>query len=168
MFKRLHLALLPFALACGSSEPEHAPVAAGPDTGGEAPPAEVLAECPLFCAPREGSCKAPHYEQIPELSCGAYSMGRMPDAPLVDCPAHCCPRAGDGASGDTDADGFPNDADDCDDEPEQPDGYRDWDGCSADEQDNDGDGVTDVDDRCCYNAEDPDGVEDLDGCPEAT
>src|SRR5688500_10321601 len=152
--------------ACGGSEPAapatEPPLVTGGDEAG--PPAEtVAAACPLFCRVQQGVCKRPDYAEVPQVSCGAYSMGQMPEAALVDCPAHCCPRTGDGTAGDTDADGFTNDVDDCPDEPEQPDGFEDWDGCSAREQDNDQDGVEDVHDRCCYNAEDRDDVEDLDG-----
>lgn len=167
MTRRLPLLLLLLASACGGSEPAPASDPAPVTSGDDAPPAaSAAAECPLFCRSEEGSCKRPDYAEIPEVSCGAYSMGQLPDAPLVDCPAHCCVRAGDPASGDDDADGILNDADDCPDEPEQPDGFEDWDGCSAREQDNDRDGLEDMDDRCCYQAEDMDGVEDEDGCPE--
>jgi hypothetical protein len=166
---RVHLLLSTLlAGACGS-DPVAAPSeleTSEPETSGDESATADPAECPLFCRPHEGSCKRPDFAEPPHVSCGAYSMDRLPDAPLVDCPASCCTRAGDPASGDADADGILDDVDQCDDEPEQPDGYRDWDGCSADEQDNDGDAIEDVDDRCCYTAEDSDGVEDEDGCPD--
>jgi hypothetical protein len=166
MTRLLAILVLVLASACGGSDSAPASEPPPATTGDESAPPAAAAECPLFCRPQEGSCKRPDYAEIPQVSCGAYSMGQLPDAPLVDCPAHCCVRAGDPASGDDDADGILNDADDCPNEPEQPDGFEDWDGCSAREQDNDSDGVEDMDDRCCYQAEDPDGVEDLDGCPE--
>lgn len=159
--------LLLLASACAGSDPVAAPPS-DPDTSGDETsiaPAEPTA-CPLFCRVRDGACKRPDFVEPPQVSCGAYSMDRLPDAPLVDCPANCCPSAGDLASGDDDADGIPNDVDRCDGEPEGPDGYEDWDGCSLNEQDNDGDGTDDPHDRCCYDAEDADGVEDEDGCPE--
>ncbi|MBK7579391.1 MAG: OmpA family protein [Myxococcales bacterium] len=66
--------------------------------------------------------------------------------------------------GDRDGDGYKDDVDQCPDEPEDFDGFRDEDGCP--EPDNDNDGILDVDDRCPNIPEDRDGDEDEDGCPE--
>jgi OOP family OmpA-OmpF porin len=94
---------------------------------------------------------------------------------------------------DRDGDGIPDHTDQCPDEPEDPDGFQDEDGCP--DPDNDGDGVPDVQDRCpttpgpksnqgcpaedrdgdgipdhldrCPDdPEDKDGFQDEDGCPD--
>jgi outer membrane protein OmpA-like peptidoglycan-associated protein len=66
---------------------------------------------------------------------------------------------------DTDGDGVLDPVDKCVREPEDPDGFKDGDGCP--DLDNDLDGVADDRDGCPIDAEDPDGFEDRDGCPEA-
>jgi outer membrane protein OmpA-like peptidoglycan-associated protein len=66
--------------------------------------------------------------------------------------------------GDRDGDGYKDDVDQCPDDPEDFDGFKDEDGCP--EPDNDNDGILDVDDRCPNIPEDRDGDEDEDGCPE--
>jgi outer membrane protein OmpA-like peptidoglycan-associated protein len=66
--------------------------------------------------------------------------------------------------GDLDDDGVPDDLDQCDEEPEDLDGFQDDDGCP--ERDNDGDGKPDVADDCPDAAEDVDGFQDDDGCPD--
>ncbi len=66
--------------------------------------------------------------------------------------------------GDRDGDGYKDDEDQCPDDPEDFDGFKDEDGCP--EPDNDNDGILDVDDRCPNMPEDLDGDEDEDGCPE--
>jgi OmpA-OmpF porin, OOP family len=66
--------------------------------------------------------------------------------------------------GDRDGDGYKDDQDECPDEPEDFDGFKDGDGCP--EPDNDNDGILDVDDRCPNVPEDRDGDSDEDGCPE--
>jgi outer membrane protein OmpA-like peptidoglycan-associated protein len=68
--------------------------------------------------------------------------------------------------GDRDGDGYKDDVDQCPDEPEDFDGFKDEDGCP--EPDNDNDGILDVDDRCPNVPEDRDGDEDDDGCPEGS
>ncbi len=68
--------------------------------------------------------------------------------------------------GDRDGDGYKDDEDECPDDPEDFDGFKDEDGCP--EPDNDNDGILDVDDRCPNVPEDKDGDEDEDGCPEAS
>src|SRR6478609_1241577 len=60
--------------------------------------------------------------------------------------------------GDRDGDGYKDDQDQCPDEPEDFDGFKDEDGCP--DPDNDNDGILDVNDRC------PNVPEDFDGCPE--
>jgi outer membrane protein OmpA-like peptidoglycan-associated protein len=67
-------------------------------------------------------------------------------------------------NGDRDADGIPDSADRCPDEPEDRDSFQDNDGCP--DPDNDGDGVPDAVDRCPNEPEDRDGYEDQDGCPD--
>jgi outer membrane protein OmpA-like peptidoglycan-associated protein len=66
--------------------------------------------------------------------------------------------------GDRDGDGIKDDVDQCPDDPEDFDGFKDEDGCP--DPDNDNDGILDVNDRCPNIPEDRDGVQDEDGCPE--
>jgi outer membrane protein OmpA-like peptidoglycan-associated protein len=66
--------------------------------------------------------------------------------------------------GDRDQDGLLDDADECPDDPEDKDRFKDRDGCP--DPDNDKDGILDVDDACVMEREDTDGWEDADGCPE--
>lgn len=66
--------------------------------------------------------------------------------------------------GDKDGDGYKDDVDQCPEEPEDFDGYKDEDGCP--DPDNDNDGILDKDDRCPDEPEDRDGDQDEDGCPE--
>jgi OOP family OmpA-OmpF porin len=68
--------------------------------------------------------------------------------------------------GDRDGDGIKDDLDQCPDDPEDKDGFKDEDGCP--DPDNDNDGILDVDDRCINEPEDRDGDQDWDGCPENT
>lgn len=65
---------------------------------------------------------------------------------------------------DRDGDGIPNQVDQCPDDPEDIDGFKDEDGCS--DPDNDNDGVLDAVDRCPGDIEDADGFKDEDGCPD--
>lgn len=65
---------------------------------------------------------------------------------------------------DSDGDGLRDDIDDCADEKEDMDGFKDDDGCP--EADNDNDGILDAADKCPNKPEDKDGWEDTDGCPE--
>jgi OOP family OmpA-OmpF porin len=67
--------------------------------------------------------------------------------------------------GDRDGDGIKDDVDQCPDDPEDFDGFKDEDGCP--DPDNDNDGILDVDDRCPNVPEDREGFQDEDGCPEA-
>ncbi|TVQ92532.1 MAG: OmpA family protein [Deltaproteobacteria bacterium] len=65
---------------------------------------------------------------------------------------------------DSDGDGIPDKHDLCPHDPEDFDGFQDYDGCP--ELDNDGDTFLDVDDLCPNDPEDFDGFEDTDGCPD--
>ncbi len=65
---------------------------------------------------------------------------------------------------DADRDGLPNRGDKCPNDPEDPDGFQDEDGCP--DLDNDGDGIADAKDRCPLRPETKNGIDDLDGCPE--
>jgi outer membrane protein OmpA-like peptidoglycan-associated protein len=67
--------------------------------------------------------------------------------------------------GDRDGDGIKDDVDQCPDDPEDFDGFKDEDGCP--DPDNDNDGIPDVDDRCPNVPEDREGFQDTDGCPES-
>jgi OOP family OmpA-OmpF porin len=68
--------------------------------------------------------------------------------------------------GDRDGDGIKDDVDQCPDDPEDFDGFKDEDGCP--DPDNDNDGIPDINDRCPNVPEDRDGDHDEDGCPEAS
>ncbi len=65
---------------------------------------------------------------------------------------------------DADGDGIPDEDDRCLMEPEDIDGFADFDGCI--DEDNDNDGIPDVDDKCPNKRESYDGIDDEDGCPE--
>jgi OmpA-OmpF porin, OOP family len=65
---------------------------------------------------------------------------------------------------DPDRDGVARGIDRCPDDPEDPDGFQDEDGCP--DPDNDGDGVPDAADRCPTRAEVVNGIADDDGCPD--
>ncbi|MDP3276440.1 MAG: OmpA family protein [Deltaproteobacteria bacterium] len=67
--------------------------------------------------------------------------------------------------GDRDGDGLLDPVDQCPDQPENFNAFRDEDGC-PDDPDTDGDGVPDSADRCVVEPEDRDGYQDEDGCPE--
>jgi OOP family OmpA-OmpF porin len=65
---------------------------------------------------------------------------------------------------DRDADGIPDEVDQCPEVPEDRDGFEDEDGCP--DYDNDKDGIYDAQDQCPDQPEDRDGFQDLDGCPD--
>ncbi|HEY3356675.1 MAG TPA: thrombospondin type 3 repeat-containing protein [Polyangia bacterium] len=65
---------------------------------------------------------------------------------------------------DRDGDGIPDVFDECPDQPEDKDGFKDADGCP--DPDNDGDGIPDEQDKCPNEPEDFDGFQDEDGCPD--
>jgi outer membrane protein OmpA-like peptidoglycan-associated protein len=66
--------------------------------------------------------------------------------------------------GDRDGDGYRDGIDECPDDAEDFDGFRDGDGCP--DKDNDRDGIRDRTDACPNAAEDIDGFADDDGCPD--
>src|SRR6185503_3409035 len=70
-----------------------------------------------------------------------------------------------GRASDQDNDGVPDDRDGCPQKAEDPDGWKDDDGCP--EPDNDLDGLLDGDDHCPNDPEDKDNFQDGDGCPDA-
>lgn len=88
---------------------------------------------------------------------------RSPARTHVEVPDEDPPAPARGAS-DRDGDQIIDSLDDCPDEPEDPDGFEDGDGCP--DRDNDGDRIVDLDDLCENDAEDFDEVQDDDGCPE--
>lgn len=65
---------------------------------------------------------------------------------------------------DDDLDGVPNSKDECPENQEDKDLFKDDDGCP--ETDNDSDGFADAQDKCPLDAEDKDRFEDEDGCPD--
>lgn len=69
-----------------------------------------------------------------------------------------------GGPKDSDGDGIVDDDDQCVDDAEDVDGYRDADGCP--DEDNDGDQVADTVDDCPDDPEDRDGWQDEDGCED--
>jgi outer membrane protein OmpA-like peptidoglycan-associated protein len=71
---------------------------------------------------------------------------------------------GGGQTKDSDSDGIVDVDDRCPAQPEDFDGFMDWDGCP--ERDNDSDGLEDGADQCPAQAEDLDGFNDTDGCPD--
>lgn len=78
---------------------------------------------------------------------------------LTTCSVHVPPP-------DSDGDGINDRRDRCPLEPEDPDGFRDDDGCP--DPDNDGDTIPDARDACPDEAEVINGVDDEDGCPDQT
>ncbi|MGF1465283.1 MAG: OmpA family protein [Sandaracinaceae bacterium] len=86
-----------------------------------------------------------------------------PDLRVIATVGYALPERED-PEADADGDGVPDALDVCPEEPEDPDGFQDEDGCP--EADNDGDGVSDLDDLCPVSPEDADGYVDDDGCPE--
>src|SRR5262249_15450932 len=65
---------------------------------------------------------------------------------------------------DQDADGIPDNVDQCPTVPEDIDGFQDADGCP--DPDNDGDGIPDAKDLCPNEPETKNGFQDSDGCPD--
>jgi outer membrane protein OmpA-like peptidoglycan-associated protein len=68
------------------------------------------------------------------------------------------------SASDKDADGIPDDRDDCPTDPEDLDGFEDSDGCP--DPDNDGDTVPDDRDKCPGKPETVNTFQDTDGCPD--
>lgn len=99
------------------------------------------------CAPAAPPPPAPPACEVPPGATGPFD-------------ADGCPVAGpDGPDADADADGVPDRRDFCKDNPEDPDGWEDEDGCP--DPDDDLDGVPDVDDACPREP----GSADAAGCP---
>ena len=85
------------------------------------------------------------------------AIARENMAITLDLADQCRPK-------DRDGDGIEDHLDQCPDEAELVNSYKDEDGCP--EKDGDNDGVFDDADRCPSEREDPDGWEDDDGCPD--
>ncbi|MEI8257529.1 MAG: OmpA family protein [Deltaproteobacteria bacterium] len=134
------------------------------------------------CAPRElalGRAHA-HFAAI-ELDQGSYwraeeefviASSNAEAAMRLTAPERCAPRGvvverptEPPPPGDSDGDGYLDPNDQCPDQPENFNGYRDEDGC-PDDPDTDGDGMPDSTDRCTLDPEDRDNYQDEDGCPE--
>lgn len=94
------------------------------------------------------------------------SDGVEMETEIVECDPRCCEPGATfiGGGVDTDKDGIYDGADQCVNEAEDYDEYRDDDGCP--DPDNDNDKILDVDDQCPLDPEDMNGVEDEDGCPD--
>lgn len=95
------------------------------------------------------------------------SDGAALETETVECDPKCCEAGAtfiDDGGVDTDKDGIYDGADECVDQAEDFDGFRDKDGCP--DLDNDNDKIPDVDDQCPLDAEEPNGVDDEDGCPD--
>ncbi len=88
-----------------------------------------------------------------------FAMSWAPGARVIVAPGED-PRE----MGDDDGDAIVNRDDECPDEIEDADGFRDADGCP--DRDDDADGVSDLSDQCPRRPEDADGFADDDGCPE--
>jgi OOP family OmpA-OmpF porin len=133
----------------------------------------------IRCAPRElaeGRAHA-HFASM-ELDEGNYFRAQEeftvadPNAHAalrLSPPERCAPRGvvveRPPAPGDRDGDGYLDPQDQCPDQAENFNGYRDEDGC-PDSPDTDGDGIPDSTDHCPVDPEDRDNYQDDDGCPE--
>lgn len=129
------------------------------------------------CAPRELATAQAHLEFADvELDQGdlrraeehfALAEPNARAALRMSPPERCLPREEPPPPpGDRDGDGIVDPDDRCPDQPEDPDGHEDEDGCPED-QDTDGDGLADASDTCPIEPEDADGYLDGDGCPES-
>jgi outer membrane protein OmpA-like peptidoglycan-associated protein len=145
---------------------------------------QVLAVGAYRCAPRELALARAHLrfarteleqgdptradEHLREADLNARAAAELSPSPrCADGQVGAAAAAiavGGGSDDDEDGDGVPDERDRCPDEPEDPDGYLDGDGCA--DRDNDGDGLLDTADRCPDQGEDVDGFQDQDGCPE--
>jgi len=119
--------------------------------------------CPLVPGvwwndPRKNGCPAPDTDGdgIPDPvdACPAVKGVRSDDPRKNGCP---------GASQDRDRDGIPDDADKCPDQPEDMDGFEDFDGCP--DADDDGDGIPDKEDACPRVKGEPSTDPTRNGCP---
>jgi OmpA-OmpF porin, OOP family len=130
----------------------------------------------VTCAPRELAMAESHlgFAQI-ELEQGFVLRARQHlDLGVVNAqaaydlspPAYCAERGlVQPKPGDRDGDGYLDPEDQCPDEPETWNNFKDEDGC-PDDPDTDGDGLTDSKDACPLDPEDKDSYLDEDGCPE--
>ena len=119
--------------------------------------------CPLVPGvwwndPRKNGCPAPDTDGdgIPDPvdACPAVKGVRSDDPRKNGCPA---------AAQDRDKDGIPDDADKCPDQPEDMDGFEDFDGCP--DPDDDGDGIPDKEDACPRVKGEPSMDPTRNGCP---
>jgi hypothetical protein len=119
--------------------------------------------CPLVPGvwwndPRKNGCPAPDTDGdgIPDPvdACPAVKGVPSDDPRKNGCPA---------ASQDRDKDGIPDDADKCPDQPEDKDGFEDFDGCP--DPDDDADGIPDKEDACPRVKGEPSTDPTRNGCP---
>ncbi|MEC7522648.1 MAG: OmpA family protein [Myxococcota bacterium] len=87
-----------------------------------------------------------------------------PDLRVIATVGWAMPEPEDAVDGDRDGDGIRDSVDECDDQPEDVDGFQDEDGCP--DADNDGDGILDEADQCPMEPETVNQVDDADGCPD--
>lgn len=146
----LSLSLLTLCLSCASKTPEKPK----PEIEKEI---ESPAQCISGCMPNEDD-KCVIEARV--------SDGATLETEIIECDPRCCLPGATYIDGDmdTDKDGIYDGADECVDEAEDYDGYRDKDGCP--DLDNDNDKIPDVDDLCPLDAEDVNGKDDEDGCPD--
>ncbi|HEX3594378.1 MAG TPA: OmpA family protein [Polyangiaceae bacterium] len=128
----------------------------------------------IRCAPRELATAKSNLEFAKiELAQGSLSRAKEhvaiaePNAnaaTFLSPPQYCATRQFI-EPGDRDGDGYADPDDNCPDEPENFNGYKDEDGC-PDDPDTDGDGIPDSADQCVLEPEDADKYLDDDGCPD--
>ncbi len=148
----LSLSLLAICFSCASKTPQNSkPVV-------EKESVESSPECIQGCMPNdEDQCVIE----------ARVADGAVVEIEVVPCDPKCCEPGAKfigGGGVDTDKDGIYDGADECVDQPEDYDSYRDKDGCP--DPDNDNDKILDIDDQCPLDAEDVNGVDDEDGCPD--
>jgi OmpA-OmpF porin, OOP family len=121
--------------------------------------------CPLVPGvwwndPKKNGCPAPDTDGdgVPDPldACPAVKGVQSDDPKKNGCPAE---------KQDRDHDGIPDDADKCPDEPEDMDGFEDFDGCP--DLDDDGDGIPDKVDACPRERGEPSTDPTRNGCPSA-
>jgi hypothetical protein len=119
--------------------------------------------CPLVPGvwwndPKKNGCPAPDTDGdgIPDPvdACPAVKGVQSDDPKKNGCP---------GEAQDRDKDGIPDDADKCPDQPEDKDGFEDFDGCP--DPDDDGDGIPDAQDACPREKGEPSTDPARNGCP---
>jgi len=137
----------------------------GPDSDGDGVD-DVLDRCPLEPELRQGLRDSDGCPEAPPPRAVTLRPGSPHPAPGVSAPALWLlpPLPALVVNQDSDGDGLRDDLEDCPDEAEDLDGFRDGDGCP--DPDDDGDGLVDGDDRCPREAETFNGFEDGDGCPD--